>query len=79
MKSKDIATIAILVLITGAFTFMLSKSLILSKKATHTKVEVVEPISKDFNFAGKPYFKANSINPTRDITIDVNNNTQPLR
>lgn len=79
MKTKDRALVVLIAGFTGLFMYVVSNSFISGKKSMRAKVEVVEPISKDFNFANKPYFKANSINPTREIIIDVNNNTIPIR
>ncbi len=78
IKPKDAALILLLCLLSGLFAVVISGSYITSKKSMNTNVEVVDPISKDFNFTGKSYFKADSINPTRDITIDNANNQNPI-
>jgi hypothetical protein len=79
MKSKNLFMIAVLAAIMGVMSYVFAQSIILRPSAVKAKVEVVKPISKDFDFLNKPYFKSNSINPTKDITIDSNNNTTPLQ
>lgn len=80
MKQKDIATILIVVIISGVFSLILSNYLFASPKNRQEKVEVVEPISAEFNVPKKDdkYFNAQAIDPTLIIKIGDNNNQQPF-
>jgi hypothetical protein len=78
IKSKDIATLVLLVGISAIFAFFVSRVLFGNQKSLVTRVEVVDPVSSNFDYENKPYFGKDKINPTKDITIDENNNTKPL-
>jgi hypothetical protein len=80
MKPKDFGTIVFLGVISATLAYILSASFVTNKKSLTSRVEVVAPISKDFNFAGKSYFdpKNKPLNPTKEITIDTNNTAAPL-
>ena len=78
MKQKDILLIVVIVIISGTISFFLSKWLFTIPKDRQTKVEVVQAISPDFPQPDSRYFNANSIDPTQNITIGDNQNTQPF-
>lgn len=78
MKQKDIVLIIAVVVISGTFSFILSKYLFAIPKDRETKVEVVQAISPEFPQPDPRYFNANSIDPTKNITIGDNQNSQPF-
>lgn len=78
MKQKDIILIVIVVIISGTFSFLLSKFLFSTPKDRETQVEVVQAISPDFPQPDPRYFNANSVDPTQNITIGDNQNNQPF-
>ncbi len=80
MKRKDMVTILIVVLISGAFSLALSNYLFASPEKRQEEVEVVEPISAEFNVPKKDdkYFNTQAIDPTLIIKIGDNNNQQPF-
>lgn len=78
MKQKDILLIAAIVVVTGLITFVVSNFIIGSPKSRQEKVEVVEPITADFNKPENKYFNSNSIDPTQPIQISENNNQKPF-
>lgn len=85
MKSKDFALLAVFIGLAGLASFFLSNLLFSNQKALTTKVEVVQPITSDFSYENKSYFKVdpanpskNPLNPTKDITVTANNNQKPL-
>lgn len=78
MKQKDILLIAIVVLVSGTASFIVSKFLFSVPKNRQTKVEVMQPISSNFPQPDPRYFNANSIDPTKNITIGDNSNSQPF-
>jgi hypothetical protein len=78
MKQKDIALIAVIVIVSGMVSFFLSKFLFTIPKERQTKVEVVQAISPDFPPPDNRYFNANAIDPTKNIRIGDSQNTQPF-
>lgn len=78
MKQKDLVLIIAIVVVSGTFSFILSKYLFTVPKDRQTKVEIVQPITADFPNTDPRYFNAQSIDPTRNITIGDNQNTQPF-
>lgn len=78
MKQKDIITLAVVVVISGFFSFMVSNIFISAPQNRSAKVEVVERITADFPEPSKKYFNENSVNPTQLITIGDGTNTKPF-
>lgn len=78
MKQKDIILIIAVVLVSGTISFLLSKFLFSTPKSRETKVEIVQPISSEFPQPDSRYFNPNSVDPTQNITIGDNQNTQPF-
>ena len=80
MKQKDILLIVVVVVVSGVFSYTLSNFLVASPKNRNEQVEVVEPISADFNTPKKDdkYFNAQAIDPTLIIKIGDSNNQQPF-
>lgn len=78
MKQKDIALIVVIVIVSGTISFFISKWLFSVPANRQTKVEVVTPISADFNQPDKRYFNSNSVDPTQNITIGGSQNTAPF-
>lgn len=80
MKQKDIALILVVVIVSGAFSLVLSNYLFSSPKNRQEQVEVVEPISADFKTPSSDdkYFNPQAINPTQIITVGDSNNQTPF-
>lgn len=78
MKQKDILLVALVVFISGIFSFILSNLVVGSPSSQKQEVEVVEPISADFTSPDDQYFNDQSINPTQTIRIGENPNPQPF-
>ncbi len=79
MKQKDWTLIAVVVVVSGVLSFVLSNFLFGGTKNRQEKVEVVEPISSEFQIPSEKYFNKNSNNPTQIIKIgDGNNNNTPF-
>lgn len=80
MKQKDIALIAVVVVVSGVISIILSNMLISAPKNRQEQVEVVQPITADFK---KPdtndkYFNSAAIDPTQIIKIGDNSNPVPF-
>jgi hypothetical protein len=78
MKQKDLGLIAVAIIFSAIFSFILSSKLITSPKNRQQTVEKVNPISADFPTPDNTYFNSNSIDPTQLITIGNNTNPQPF-
>lgn len=85
IKSKDLPMFVLVVGVAAIASYFLSSFLFGRTGERTTKVEVVDAVSSTFNYEDKPYYAPNPVdpsilplNPTKDITVDVNNNTDPL-
>jgi hypothetical protein len=78
MKQKDIALIAVIVIVSGLISLFVSKALFVSAKDRKQSVEVVQPISADFQEPDKRYFNKDAFDPTKPITIQQNQNSDPF-
>lgn len=79
MKSKDMSLIVVICIVSTVFALIIS-SLVFSSTANRTmKAEVVDKISPEFQEPDKRYFNDKSFNPTRDITIQDNQNNLPFK
>lgn len=79
MKQKDIILIIVVVFVSGLASIMLTKLLINKSKNRSQKVEVVTPISSQFQEPDKRFFNDKSIDPTQNIIIGTNDNTDPFK
>lgn len=78
MKQKDIALIMIIVFISAVMSLIISNILFASPKNRQQKVEVVQPITADFNTPDTKYFNNNSFDPTQLIEIGNSSNPNPF-
>lgn len=78
MKQKDIFLIVVVVIVSGTLSFVLSNILFGNQKKNIVQAEVVEAITSDFNEPDKRYFNKDSVDPTQNISIGENSNTQPF-
>lgn len=78
MKQKDIALIAVVVIISAVISVLVSNVVFAPPKNRQQKVEVVQPISADFPVPDSHYFNSQSIDPTKLITIGDNTNPDPF-
>lgn len=78
MKQKDIAIIAVAVIISGTLSYIISSKLFAIPQNQEAEVEVVEPITADFTQPDSRYFNKDSIDPTQPIKIGDSQNNQPF-
>ncbi len=78
MKQKDIVLIVLIALISAVFSLILSNLLFAAPEKRQQEVEIVDPITADFEQPGRAYFNENSVNPTKLIQIGDNPNPQPF-
>jgi hypothetical protein len=79
MKQKDLALIAVIVVVSAILSYVVSNMLISSPKNRQQKVEIVQPITADFPSTDPRYFNKNAFDPTKQITIGENANTDPFK
>lgn len=77
MKTQSIAFVAGGVII-GVVLAMLLRVTLLNPTSYQKEIENVSTISGEFNKLDETYFNSNSINPTKDITINPGQNTAPF-
>jgi len=78
MKQKDIALIAIVVIVSAFISLFVSKAIFASPKDRQQEVEVVQPITADFSKPDSRYFNNKAFDPTQLITIGPNANPDPF-
>ena len=77
MKSKDIGLLAVIAIVSSAAAIFASSLIIPSNDKTQT-VEVVAPISSNFNELPNEYFNQDSVNPTKEIETRVDPGSNPF-
>lgn len=78
MKQKDIALIAVIAIVSGVISFLVS-GMIFSKPADREqKAEKVDVITSEFSLPSSKYFNSQSIDPTQLIQIGDNDNPNPF-
>ncbi|HLC91729.1 MAG TPA: hypothetical protein VJC09_01625 [Candidatus Saccharimonadales bacterium] len=78
MKQKDLALIAVIIIISATLSVFISQAIIVPPKNRQQKVEVVGVISPDFPEPDSKHFNQSAINPTRRVTIGTNSNPDPF-
>ena len=79
MKREDLGLIAIVVIFSAVISIVVSSKVIVSPKNRQQQVEVVQPITANFDQPDKHYFNENSFDPTKPITIGEQANPDPFR
>lgn len=77
MQRKDFMLIGVVAIISAALSIVLS-SLLISSDDKKQSAEVVESISSVFERPPEAYFNENSINPTQEIEIQQDPNSNPF-
>ncbi|HEX7633157.1 MAG TPA: hypothetical protein VF401_02410 [Candidatus Saccharimonadales bacterium] len=78
MKRKDIALIAVIVIVSAVISLVVSNAIFGSPSSHGQKAEVVQPITADFPQPDSRYFNKNAFDPTKTITIGQNANPDPF-
>ncbi|PID32196.1 hypothetical protein CR970_01640 [Candidatus Saccharibacteria bacterium] len=79
MKQKDIALITVIAVFSAVIAFLLTRVLITTPENRQQEVEVVAPITSDFQKPSEQYFNASSVNPTKTIRVGEGVNEQPFQ
>lgn len=75
MKQKDIAMIIVIAFIAAGVSYFAANKVFVTPENRQQKVEVIDKLSSKFDPPDSRFFNENSINPTRDSTIESSNPT----
>jgi hypothetical protein len=78
MKQKDISVIIVVAFLSAIISFVLSGKIFVTPENRQQAVEVVDPITTDFQLPDSRYFNSNSINPTLDSQLGTDTNQNPF-
>jgi hypothetical protein len=78
MKKKDLSVIAVVAVVSAILSFVVSGMLFSSPSDRKQNVEVVSPILTNFDRPDATYFNQNSINPSQNIQIGTDQNSNPF-
>lgn len=78
MKQKDFAMVAVVAIVSGVLSIILSGMFLTPSDDRKQSVEVIQPLSADFERPSKDYFNKDSINPTKTIEIGDDSNEKPF-
>ena len=78
MKKKHISTIIVVAIFSAVFSLILSGMLFSAPEDRSQRVEVVEPITTDFERPASEYFNETSVNPAQKIQIGQDPNSNPF-
>lgn len=79
IREKDIAMIILVVSISLMVSYFLGNALINTDQNRSVEVEVVQPISADFDQPSPQVFSSNAINPTELIQIGSGDTDSPFQ
>lgn len=78
MKQKDLALILVIAFFSAVVSLLLSNVIFSSPQNRQQQAEVVQPITADFPQPDDRFFNKDAFDPTQEITIQQNNNTDPF-
>lgn len=78
MKQKDYALIAVIVIISGVVSFLISGKIFVTPDNREQQVQVVDVIDSDFQKPSEKYFNKDSINPAQLVKVASNDNKNPF-
>jgi hypothetical protein len=78
MKQKDIALIAVIAIVSGIVSFLVSGWIFAKPADRQQKAEIVDIITSDFSLPDSKYFNAKAIDPTQLIQIGDTKNPNPF-
>lgn len=74
MKQKDIAVLALVIVVSGIISLFISKYIFDKPANRQQQVESVDVITAKFTQPSTAYFNSNSIDPTQTINVNSNSN-----
>jgi hypothetical protein len=78
MKKKDLPIILVIVFASAGISFFVSKAIFASPQNRQQQVDVVQPITTDFQSPDTHYFNKGAIDPSQPVAIGQNSNSNPF-
>ncbi len=78
MKKNDIAIIVGVAIVAGIFSYAVASFIFGGDKQYKLDAPEVQAITADFQSPDKKYFNKESLDLTKDITVQINTNNQPF-
>ena len=78
MKKNDILIIAVVAVVAGLISLFVANFLFGGAKKFNLDAPTVQPISSEFKSPDTKYFNKESLDITKDITVQENSNNQPF-
>ncbi len=78
MKKNDILIITVVAIVAGVFSFILANFLFGGAKKFNLDAPTVQPITAEFKTPDSKYFNKDSLDITKDITVEDNSNNKPF-
>lgn len=78
MKQKDVLLLAVVIIISGIASTIISSKIVVSPKVRQQQVEVAPTVSPDLPSTNQAYFNSNAYDPSYQIQIGPSTNTNPL-
>jgi len=78
MKQKDILTLAVVAIISGILSLVLTKVVISTPEKRSQEVETINAITADFPKPDSKYFNSQSVDPAQPVEIGTSTNPNPF-
>jgi hypothetical protein len=78
MKKKDIGVIALVAVLSGMFSIIISSFVFSKPEDRNQKAEVVEVLKAEFISPDSAYFNSQAFNPSQDIEVGADPNSNPF-
>jgi hypothetical protein len=78
MKKNDILIIVVVAIVAGVFSFIVANFLFGGQKNYNLDAPTVQPITAEFKTPDTKYFNKDSLDITKDITVEDNSNNKPF-
>jgi hypothetical protein len=78
MKQKDLAIIAVVVIVSMVFSYVIANKVIVKSKNREQKVEIVGNVPSSISTPSSTIFNSNAIDPSQPIQIQSNSNSSPF-
>lgn len=75
MKQKDIAVIIVVAFLAGVISFFVANKIFVTPENRQQKVQVIDKLTSDFQKPDNRFFNQESINPSRNTTLQDTNQT----
>lgn len=78
MKKNDIIIIVAVAIVAGILSLIIANLLFGGSKKFNLNAPIVQPVSSEFKSPDSQFFNKDSLDITKDITVEENSNNQPF-